>query len=125
MTPKGTLHYDKHMQANLVRVFNERDATKRLAAIKDLYCEDATLFEPESAVTGHQAINGAVTALLAGLPGLAFTPIGPASGHHDLGRLRWQSGPPGGPAVVTGMDVARFKGGLIETLHVFVEASGT
>ena len=123
MTDRETpTDYDFRMKENLVRVFGEPDADKRLAAIRELYAEDAALFEPDSAVTGHAAINGAVTALLASLPPtFAFSAMGPALGHHGLGRLRWQAGPPGGPAVVNGMDVARFEGGLIHSLYVFIE----
>jgi hypothetical protein len=36
----------------------------------------------------------------------------------------WQSGPPNGPVAVTGTDVARFEGGRIQTLHVFLDPSG-
>jgi hypothetical protein len=121
-----SIDYDGLMQANLARVFGERDATRRLQAIVELYADDAVLYEPpDSAATGHAAINQAVQALLSSLPpNFAFTAMGPAVGHHGLGRLRWQSGPPNGPAAVTGMDVARIEGGRIQTLHVFLDPPG-
>jgi hypothetical protein len=40
---------------------------------------------------------------------------------HDLGRLRWQTGPAGTPPVLSGMDVAVFANGKIRTLYTFVE----
>jgi hypothetical protein len=46
------------MQANLERVFGERDGARRLAAIETLYAEDATLFEPRNGgdrARGHQS----------------------------------------------------------------------
>jgi hypothetical protein len=46
--------------------------------------------------------------------------VGPAEVIHDLGRLRWQMGPEGAPAVVSGMDVAVFAHG-IQTLYTFIE----
>ncbi|MCA0177194.1 MAG: nuclear transport factor 2 family protein [Proteobacteria bacterium] len=108
--------YDKLMQANIARVFNERDAVRRQAAIAELYAADATLFEPGTQAAGHAAIDAAVGGLLASLPPEAvFTATGPAVGHHGLGRLRWQSGP------VTGTDVAHIDGGRIRTLHVFID----
>lgn len=117
--------YDAQMQANLSRVFNERDPDRRLAAIQDLYTADAILFEPDQTVTGHIAINAAVTALLSSLPPTSsFSATGPAIGHHDLGRLRWQAGPPEGPVAVAGMDIAQFDAGLISSLHVFLEPAG-
>ena len=120
-----SIDYDSRMQANLMRVFGERDAERRGVAIRELYAEDAVLYEPDTSATGHAAINQAVEALLSSLPpNFAFTAIGPAVGHHGIGRLRWQSGPPNGPVAVTGMDVARFEGGLIQTLHVFIDPTG-
>jgi hypothetical protein len=110
------------MHANLERVFGECDGARRLVAIETLYNDDATLFEPRAAATGHAAINQAVEALLASLPpDFVFTAIGPAVTHHAAGRLRWTSGPNGGRAAVTGTDVARFDGGRIQTLHVFLD----
>lgn len=119
------IDYNHLMQNNIARVFGERDPARRRAAIGDLYAEDATLYEPEAVATGHAAINDAVTALLSHLPpDFVFTPLGPAVGHHNLGRLRWQSGPAGGPAVVTGMDVAQFERGRIRALYVLLDPPG-
>lgn len=122
MTTKAT-DYDGVMQANLVRVFGEHDASRRVRAIAEIYADDATLYEPpDTSATGHAAINQAVEALLSSLPsGFVFTAIGPAVGHHGLGRLRWQSGPPNGPAAVTGTDVARIESGRIQSIHVFLD----
>jgi len=121
-----SIDYDGLMQANLARVFGERDASRRAKAIAELYAVDATLYEPpDASATGHAAISQAVEALLANLPpNFVFTAIGPAVGHHGMGRLRWQSGPPDGPAAVTGTDVAQIEGGRIQTLHVFLDPTG-
>jgi SnoaL-like domain len=107
-----SIDYDGLMRANLARVFGERDASRRMKAITELYADDAILYEPpDASATGHAAINQAVEALLANLPpNFVFTAIGAAVGHHGMGRLRWRSGPPNGPAAVTGMDVAQFEG---------------
>jgi len=117
-----SIDYDGLMQANLARVFGEPNVTRRMSAIVELYANDATLFEPHAAATGHDAIGQAVGTLLASLPpNFIFTALGTAVGHHGVGRLRWQSGPPNGPAAMTGTDVARFERGRIQTLHVFLD----
>jgi hypothetical protein len=119
------IDYDGLMQANLTRVFGEHNADKRIKAIRELYAEDAVLNEPDASVKGHAAINAAVTALLASLPsGFVFRSIGPGIGHHNVGRLKWRSGPPDGPPIVTGMDIAHFEGNLIHSLFVFLEPKG-
>lgn len=118
----STLDYDRLMRANLTRVFGERDASRRLKAIGELYAADATLYEPDAEAKGPAAISQAVDALLSHLPpNFAFTPLGPAVGHHGIGRLRWQAGPPNGPVAVTGMDVAHFEGDHIHSLYVFLD----
>src|SRR6202163_2091651 len=120
------LDYDGLMQANLARVFGERDASRRLKAIAQLYAPDATLYELDAEAKGHAAINQAVEALLSHLPpNFAFSANGPAVGHHGIGRLRWQSGPPNGPVAVSGTDVAHFESGRIHSLYVFLDPSGT
>ena len=83
-----TIDYDRLMQANLARVFGERDPARRTKAIAELYADDATLYEPDASATGHSAISQAVNALLSTLPpDFVFAPIGPAVGHHGFGRL--------------------------------------
>ena len=121
--PGVSTDYDRLMQANLASVFNQRDAGQRLRAIGGLYAEGAVLYEPpDTAAEGHAAISEAVTRLLTSLPpSFAFTATGPALGHHGIGRLRWQAGPPNGPAAVIGMDIARFQEGRIHSLYVFIE----
>ena len=116
------IYFDTLMRGNLFRVFGERDRGRRRAALDELYATDATLYEPEGVFTGRDAINGAVDALISSLPPeFVFTPVGNAVGHHGVGRLTWRAGPPGGPAAVTGTDVARVEAGRIKSLHVFLD----
>ncbi len=114
--------FDALMQAHLARIFGERDTNRRLDALKELYAEDATLFEPHAEATGHEAISDAVGALQATLsPGFVFAAAGLAVGHSGVVLLRWCAGPPDGPAAVTGTDVAHVESGKIKTLHVFLD----
>ena len=116
------MDYQHLMQANLSRVFGERDTERRIAAIRDLYADDAVLYEPDASAQGHAAINQAVEALLSSLPAnFAFTEAGPAVGHNGVGRLRWRAGSPDGPVAVTGTDVARFEDGRIQSIYVFLD----
>jgi hypothetical protein len=118
------IDYNRLMRANLTRVFNERDAGRRIAAIRELYADDAVLYEPDTSAKGHAAISEAVCALLTHLPpNFVFSAEGPAIGHHNIGRLKWRSGPPEGPPAVTGMDVAHFEHGRIHSLYVFLESA--
>ena len=71
---------------------------------------------------GQAAISDQVGRILdESPPGFAFSQVGPAEVIHDLGRLRWQSGPAGAPPVLSGMDVAVFANGKIRALYTFIE----
>jgi hypothetical protein len=120
-----TVDFDALLQANLATVFGERDAAKRLVAIRDLYAPEAVLYEPDSVAVGHAEISRAVDVLLSHLPpDFVFTALGPAVGHHGVGRLRWRAGPPQGPAAATGTDFIQVEGGRIQSLHVLLDPPG-
>jgi ketosteroid isomerase-like protein len=113
---------DALMRANIVRVFNERDATRRLAALDELYTEDATLCDPETVATGRAAISKAVEDLHRLIPpNFVFSAVGQAVGHNGAGRLFWRAGPANGPVAITGIDVAHVEGGRIKLIYVFVD----
>jgi len=114
--------FDDLMQAHLSRVFGDRDGSRRLSALQEIYAEDASLFEPDATATGYEAISGAVEALHTRLPpSFVFTAAGPAVGHNGVARLHWRAGPRDGPAAVTGTDVAWVENGRIKALYVFVD----
>ena len=120
-TPKPD--YDHILRSNLERVFNERDASKRAAAIEELFVAEPIMYEPDGVVTGRAAIADVAGKLLAQFgPTFAFVPVAPAVGHHGLGCLRWQAGPQSGPVTVTGTDAAELVDGKIARLWVLLDA---
>ena len=121
-TAPGAGEFDALMQANIVRVFNERDSVRRRIALSELYSEDAILYDPETVATGWGEISQAVEDLLLRLPpDFVFTTAGHAVGHNGAARLFWRAGPSDGPVAVTGTDVAHIENGRIKLLHVFVD----
>jgi hypothetical protein len=110
------------MERNLFEVFGEQDPARRVRAIAELYTDDCAFYDAEGQGTGKTAVSDQVARILATLPaGFAFSLVAPAEVLHDLGRLRWQSGPAGALPVVSGMDIAVFANGRIQTLYTFVE----
>jgi hypothetical protein len=94
LTQSTPTDYDALLQANLTRVFGERDPERRIEAIRELYGETAIFYEPDGFSQGHDGISEAVEILLHGLPpDFEFRSLGPAVGHHGVGRLRWSGGP--------------------------------
>ncbi|GHG00739.1 MULTISPECIES: nuclear transport factor 2 family protein [Amycolatopsis] len=108
------------MEANLLRVFNERDDERRAKAIAETYAPDVEFADPEGTVTGRESLNAKAKGLLDQSPGFAFTPAGPVLVNHDLGHLAWALGPDGGPPVVRGIDVALVEDGLIKKLYTML-----
>ncbi|WP_223177016.1 nuclear transport factor 2 family protein [Sphingosinithalassobacter sp. CS137] len=116
--------YDAILRTNLTNVFGERDPVRRMEVIRALYADNAVFYEQERIATGHEAISQAVTELLADLPeAFLFTAQRAGAGHHGLGRLQWRLGPPYGPPVATGTDVAYVEEGRIRSLHVFLDGA--
>jgi SnoaL-like domain len=110
------------MERNLLEVFGQQDSVRRAAVIAELYTVDCTFFEADEQVTGREALNAKVGAILKDAPGFVFGAVAPAQVNHDLGRLRWQFGPAGAPPVVTGTDIAVFEQERIRALYTFLDA---
>src|SRR2546426_7286968 len=102
------------MERNVSEVFGERDDGRRGHAIAELYAEDCAFYDAEGESIGQAAVADRVGRILEETPpGFEFSLVGPADVIHDLGRLRWQTGPAGAPPVLSGMDVAVFANGKI------------
>lgn len=113
--------YDRLLRANLERVFNERDAERRAAALAELFVEEPVMYEPDNVVQGRDAISAVAGALLDRFgPIFRFTPAGTAVGHHGFGSLQWQAGDEGGSVTVTGSYVAKVVHGRIARLWVLL-----
>jgi hypothetical protein len=114
--------FDALLKANLNRVFNERDAALRIAAVNELFAEDPVFYEPDEVITGRQPIADIAGALLEKFgPAFTFVADGVAVGHHGLGYLRWHAGPKDGPVAVTGADIAEIVDGRIARLWVMLD----
>jgi len=108
------------MRANLLDVFNERDAPRRRAAIARTYAPDVRFSDPEEVVVGHEALDAKAGKILDGAPGSVFTPGGPVRVSDDLGYLAWSFGPDGEPPLVRGIDIALVVDGLIGSVYTLL-----
>jgi hypothetical protein len=120
---EAPIDYDTILRANAARIFSEVDPEKRLEALSDLWVDDGLLIEPDKVLSGREAISRSVGALLRMLPpGTTFSPLGPAVGHHGMGRLRWQAiSSDGSPGPVSGTDIAFIEGSRISRLYVILD----
>jgi hypothetical protein len=108
------------MHANLLEVFNERDASLRQAAIESTYAPDVRWTDSEGVVTGRDALEAKCVELQAGLGPLQFQTAGPLHQLPGFGFLAWQLVDPNGQTQVTGFDACIIEGDLIAQLFTVV-----
>jgi SnoaL-like domain len=108
------------MEANLLGVFNERDAKRRAATIESTYSPDVRWTDDEGIIVGREALEAKATALQSQMQGLVFTRASPVYQTHGLGYLAWKLGPEGGDPVASGFDVAVVRNDLISELYTVI-----
>jgi hypothetical protein len=106
---------------NLQEVFGEGDATKRRAAIKELYTDDCVLCVPPGILVGHDALDKFAGDLRATHPHFAYAPHAAPQALQNAGRIKWGSGPRGVPGY-TGEDVITVRDEKIAALYVFLDS---
>ena len=94
------------MEANLLAVFDERDAQLRAAAIAETYAENVQWIDDEGVAIGHDQLNAKAAELQEKLTGLRFAKAGPVRQTRGLGFLAWEVRAPGEVTVASGFDVA-------------------
>lgn len=125
MSREAPTDVDALLQANLERVFNERDDARRADAIAALYTEAPVMYEPAGPVHGRGDIHRIAGELLQQFgPRFRFAAQGMAAGHHGMATLRWTGGEPGQPPAVQGFDTAEIVDGRIARLWVLIEPPG-
>ena len=110
----------KLMEANLLGVFNERDAQRRAVAIESTYASDGRWTDDEGVSIGRRALEVKAIALQSQMQGLVFTKASPVYQTREFGYLAWKLGPADGDAVATGFDVAIIRNDLISELYTVI-----
>ena len=110
------------LHRNLQEVFGEGDATRRRAAIDELYTEDCMLDVPPGTFVGREAVDKFAGDLRATHPHFVYTPHGEPQALHNAGRLAWGSGPRSEAPDYTGMDVIIVRNRKIAALYVFLDS---
>lgn len=115
MTDPGAL-----LRRNIEEVFGQRDAVARRKAIAEIFTEDCVFTAPDGHHRGWEAVDAAVAALHARLPGFLFS-AGSARLLDGAGLMEWAFGPPEDLGRIAGTDVALCRDGRISHLLVFLK----
>jgi hypothetical protein len=113
------------LHRNLQEVFGEGDASRRRAAIEELYTDDCVLYAPPGIFVDRDALDKFAGDLRATHPHFAYSPHGVPQALHNAGRLAWGSGPRGEKPEYTGLDVVIVRDNKIAALYVFLDSPST
>ncbi|WP_428658203.1 nuclear transport factor 2 family protein [Runella sp.] len=114
------------LEDSLLVIWNDRNADRRLEAMKTLYTPDIHFYESNTgeAIIGYQAINELISKLQAEWPiEFQFELNKPSQVNHQVQIISWNLGPHGIPPVATGMDVAVIENDLIKSLYLFLDTA--
>ena len=106
----------------LAEVFGEADASRRRAAIKELFADDCVVDVPQGLFVGHDALDKLAGDVRTTHPDFVYTPRGAPQALNNAGRLAWSSGPPGKRPDYTGEDVIVVRDGKIVALYGFLDS---
>jgi hypothetical protein len=106
---------------NLHDAFGENDATRRRAAIDEIYAEDAVFYDPTSgAHRGRDEIDRVAGAIRATHPDFQYQPRTPEE-LGDGGRVKWAAGRPGEAPAYAGTDFIVARDGRIAAVYLFFD----
>ncbi|MEO5891466.1 MAG: hypothetical protein ABIQ31_14535 [Ferruginibacter sp.] len=114
----------KLLEQALGEIWNERDETRRLNAMKRIYTPDVIFYEANDAaeIKGFDAINTRIIELFQQWPaGTAFHFKSEEEINHGVIKKSWTLGLPGELPIATGMDIAIIENGLIKAFYLFLD----
>ena len=115
------------LENSLLVIWNERNADRRLEAMKQTYAPDVHFYEFNTgeAIVGHTAINELIAKLQKEWPSESrFELNKPSQVNHHVQIASWNLGPQGMQPVATGMDVAVIENDLIKSFYLFLNTPG-
>jgi hypothetical protein len=107
---------------NLLDVFGEGDASRRRAAVDEIFTEDGAFYDPTSGPhRGRDEIDRVAAVIRATHPDFRYQPIAEPEELGNCGRLRWVSGRPGEAPAYAGTDFIIVRDGRIAALYLFFD----
>jgi SnoaL-like domain len=104
------------------QVFAERDPAVRRETLAKIFAADVVFRDAEGEAHGHAELEAKVAGLLAADPTeWVFRESAAPAELGDLARVSWTFGPPAGPPVVTGTDIAFVVNGQIQRMYTFLD----
>lgn len=112
------------LEQSLVEIWSERDDTRRMEAMKQIYMPGIIFYETDAgeAIIGFDAINTRIIKLMRQWPdGVVFHFKSGAEVNHNVIKIAWTLGLSAESTIATGMDIAIIENGLIKVLYLFLD----
>ena len=112
------------LEHSLLVIWNDRNADRRLVAMKQTYAPDVHFYEFNAGkpLVGYTAINEVISKLQTEWPPeCRFELNKPSQVNHSIQTASWQLGSPGMQPIATGMDVAVIENDLIKSFYLFLD----
>ncbi|HLZ64884.1 MAG TPA: nuclear transport factor 2 family protein [Aliidongia sp.] len=111
----------QHIADRYIALWNETDADRRMALLRQDWAEDALYVDPMGKAGGRTDIDAMIDAVQQRFPGFRFALTRPADGHGDHVRFSWSLGPAGAEPPIEGSDVLVLDGGRIARVIGFLD----
>lgn len=111
----------QQLAATHLQIWNNKDASARLAALATLYATDVVFVDASYVSTGLKDLNTFIGNLQQQHAGFRFS-LARIDANHNAVRLFWNYGDKAHPAAVKGMDLILVENGKIKSLHAFLDA---
>lgn len=110
------------LNRNLHDVFGENNASRRRAAIDEIYTEDCVFYDPAKGVyRGRDEIDRIAGVIRATHPDFRYQPIAEPEELGNGGRIKWVAGRPGETPAYAGTDFIIVREGQIIALYLFFD----
>jgi hypothetical protein len=111
----------RHIAEQYIATWNETDAQRRMALLRQHWNADARYADPLASVAGVNEISRLIGGVHERFPGFVFGLTGSADGHGEHVRFSWSLGPAGVQAPVEGSDVVVLSEGRISNVIGFLD----
>lgn len=104
-----------------IATWNETDAGRRRALLREGWSADARYVDPLAQVSGHEQIDALIGAVHSRYPGFRFALFGQPDAHGEQLRFSWTLGPAETPDLIQGTDFAEVEGGRLKRVTGFLD----
>ena len=111
----------KNVADRYLAAWNETDADRRQAMLRQHWSANATYVDPMASVAGLDDIGKLIGGVQQRFPGFQFTLLGRPEGHGKHVRFSWSLGPAGVEPPIEGSDVVVIDGDRIVGVVGFLD----